>query len=179
MNSTSFLEEAAKALGPDAMSALGMSIRPSVDELQTLAQAMLEALSAEGGWGHWFAMNAVLLEALSAEWGWGHWFVVTTLLSEAVLLVVAAQTGFLDGPRDPSWMQSVAREMSLSETAFVRAEGSGYAISWYTPTTEVQLCGHATLAAAHALWEQDRVPAAEPIRFQSRSGPRTGSFAVV
>ncbi len=78
---------------------------------------------------------------------------------------------FLDGPRDPSWMQSVAREMSLSETAFVRAEGSGYAISWYTPTTEVQLCGHATLAAAHALWEQDRVPAAEPIRFQSRSGP--------
>jgi amino acid transporter len=44
-------------------------------------------------------MNAVLLEAVTAEWGWGHWFVVTTLLAEAVLLVVAAQTGFLDGPR--------------------------------------------------------------------------------
>jgi predicted PhzF superfamily epimerase YddE/YHI9 len=75
---------------------------------------------------------------------------------------------------DPSWMQAVAREMNLAETAFVvRREGSGaeYDLRWFTPTVEVALCGHATLAAAHLLWEIGAVPAGEPIRFHTLSGP--------
>ena len=53
---------------------------------------------------------------------------------------------------EASWMQLVAREMNLSETAFVSARATGFDLRWFTPTTEVDLCGHATLAAAHALW---------------------------
>src|SRR5438067_6963 len=66
---------------------------------------------------------------------------------------------FLPGPRDDSWMQQVAREMNLSETAFLHPEGDGYHLRWFTPTVEVDLCGHATLASAHVLWEQRRLPA--------------------
>ena len=60
----------------------------------------------------------------------------------------------LNTPRDAAWMQAVAAEMNLSETAFVQQAGSDYELRWFTPTTEVNLCGHATLAAAHVLWEQ-------------------------
>ncbi|MBA4376037.1 MAG: phenazine biosynthesis protein PhzF [Anaerolinea sp.] len=58
----------------------------------------------------------------------------------------------LDGARDPVWMQLVAREMNLSETAFLYPKTKGYHLQWFTPETEVDLCGHATLAAAHILW---------------------------
>ncbi|MBI1373881.1 MAG: PhzF family phenazine biosynthesis isomerase [Phycisphaera sp.] len=68
------------------------------------------------------------------------------------------------------WSQRVAAEMNLSETAFVRRSDDGWGITWFTPTTEVDLCGHATLAAAHVLWETGRVGAATPIVFNSRSG---------
>lgn len=68
------------------------------------------------------------------------------------------------------WMQQVAAEMNLSETAFVVPAGSGqWQLRWFTPTTEVDLCGHATLAAAHALWTDGGCADAE-IRFTTRSG---------
>jgi PhzF family phenazine biosynthesis protein len=71
----------------------------------------------------------------------------------------------------PEWMQAVAAEMNLSETAFVRrrAEG-GFAIRWFTPTVEVPLCGHATLASAHAIWEEGLVSREQPITFHAHSG---------
>jgi PhzF family phenazine biosynthesis protein len=72
---------------------------------------------------------------------------------------------------DEHWMQYVAREMNLSETAFVVPQTDGYGIRWFTPRVEVALCGHATLASAHILWETERVPAGKPITFTSRSGP--------
>lgn len=59
----------------------------------------------------------------------------------------------LDAPRSDRWMQSVARELGFSETAFLVATNTHYHIRWFSPTTEVALCGHATLAAAHVLWE--------------------------
>jgi predicted PhzF superfamily epimerase YddE/YHI9 len=72
---------------------------------------------------------------------------------------------------DPAWMQDVAREMNLSETAFlVPAPAKGeYDLRWFTPTTEVELCGHATLASAHVLWE-DGHNADDHVRFHTRSG---------
>src|SRR3954447_24447488 len=81
----------------------------------------------------------------------------------------------LERPADPAWMQQVAAEMNLSETAFIvpveSAPGStGFDLRWFTPAVEVDLCGHATLASAHLLWERGIAPAGEPIRFQTRSG---------
>ena len=62
----------------------------------------------------------------------------------------AAAICLLDEPRTEEWMQAVAAEMNLSETAFLRPLDEGYELRWFTPTIEVELCGHATLAAAHA-----------------------------
>ncbi len=76
----------------------------------------------------------------------------------------------LDEPCDAEWMQSVAAEMNLSETAFVWPLTDGYGLRWFTPRLEVDLCGHATLAAAHALWTEDRVAEDDAIRFETRSG---------
>jgi PhzF family phenazine biosynthesis protein len=81
----------------------------------------------------------------------------------------------LPEPRDEAWMQSVAREMNLSETAFLRKEEGGYSLRWFTPAVEVDLCGHATLASAHALWEEGHVPAGRDIRFSTRSGALTAA----
>jgi PhzF family phenazine biosynthesis protein len=67
-------------------------------------------------------------------------------------------------------MQSVAAEMNLSETAFLVAEGEGYRLRWFSPTVEVDLCGHATLASAHILWETGRIPALQIAQFYTRSG---------
>jgi len=77
----------------------------------------------------------------------------------------------LDGPRDEAWMQSVAAEMNLSETAFLERRGDSFQIRWFTPKVEVALCGHATLASAHVLFEEGIVAAESPVSFQSRSGP--------
>jgi PhzF family phenazine biosynthesis protein len=73
--------------------------------------------------------------------------------------------------RDERWMASVAAEMNLSETAFLvrRADGS-YDLRWFTPVVEVALCGHATLASAHALWERGLLAPGEAARFHTRSG---------
>jgi PhzF family phenazine biosynthesis protein len=76
----------------------------------------------------------------------------------------------LDAPRDERWMQQVAAEMNLSETAFLHAIADGWALRWFTPEVEVDLCGHATLASAHALWEAGRLGAGETARFHTASG---------
>lgn len=78
----------------------------------------------------------------------------------------------LDGEsRDDDWMQSLAAEMNLAETAFVsRREDDGYDLRWFTPLAEVDLCGHATLASAHILWSTKRHPIAQQIDFETRSG---------
>lgn len=77
---------------------------------------------------------------------------------------------FLDGPRDDAWRQSVAAEFNLSETAFVEPAGGAWRLRWFTPTVEVSLCGHATLAAAHALWESGRLAPELPARFETKGG---------
>ena len=74
----------------------------------------------------------------------------------------------LDRPRDDSWMQSVAAEMKHSETAFLLPEGSAWRLRWFTPATEVDLCGHATLASAHVLFMKEG--GLGGIRFLTRSG---------
>lgn len=76
----------------------------------------------------------------------------------------------LPGPRDASWMQDVAREMNLPETAFLFDRGDGFDLRWFTPAVEVDLCGHGTLAAAHVLWEAGWLDRREQARFQTRSG---------
>ena len=71
----------------------------------------------------------------------------------------------------PQWMQGLATETRLSETAFVQLGGdSKFALKWYTPTTEVDLCGHATLASAFVLWKEALVPGDQIIKFDTRSG---------
>lgn len=81
----------------------------------------------------------------------------------------------LDAPADAIWMQHVAAEMNLSETAFTVPQADGFSLRWFTPTVEVDLCGHATLATAHLLWEQNLAPAGESIAFQTKSGLLTCS----
>ncbi len=78
----------------------------------------------------------------------------------------------LDGPRDERWMQDLAREMNLSETAFLLKSDAGdsFGLRWFTPTIEVDLCGHATLASAHALWEEGHLTPDAPAFFDTRSG---------
>ena len=80
----------------------------------------------------------------------------------------------LPAPRDEGWMQSVAREMNLSETAFLVRAADGYDLRWFTPSVEVALCGHATLASAHVLWEDGHLPSARQARFHTKSGLLTG-----
>lgn len=72
-------------------------------------------------------------------------------------------------------MQILAREMNLSETAFLRPVDDGYELRWFTPTVEVDLCGHATLAAAHFLWESGKLGNGSEARFQTRSGLLTAA----
>lgn len=84
----------------------------------------------------------------------------------------------LPEPRDSAWMQAVAAEMNLSETAFVRSlPGGGYALRWFTPEVEVDLCGHATLATAHVLWECGDAPRTDDLRFDTASGPLTATLS--
>lgn len=76
----------------------------------------------------------------------------------------------LDEPGDAAWMQDVAREMNLAETAFLQKQADGYDLRWFTPAVEVDLCGHATLASAHVLWEAGYLPPQEQARFHTKSG---------
>jgi len=76
----------------------------------------------------------------------------------------------LTEPRDEAWMQNMAREMNLSETAFLRKQTDGFGLRWFTPAVEVALCGHATLASAHVLWETGLLAPQEEARFHTKSG---------
>ena len=76
----------------------------------------------------------------------------------------------LDGPAEEEWMQNVALEMNLAETAFVYPDGERYNLRWFTPTVEVDLCGHATLASAHVLWETGALSLDQKAQFNTRSG---------
>jgi PhzF family phenazine biosynthesis protein len=78
----------------------------------------------------------------------------------------------LSEPAEDPWMQDVAAELNLSETAFARRilTSSKFSLRWFTPKSEVDLCGHATLATAHVLWEEEHLPAGEPASFETRSG---------
>ncbi len=76
----------------------------------------------------------------------------------------------LDGPAEEAWMQSVAAEMNVSETAFIHEDRGVYQLRWFTPTVEVDLCGHATLASAHILWEQGLLDEDRTAVFETRSG---------
>jgi PhzF family phenazine biosynthesis protein len=79
----------------------------------------------------------------------------------------------LTRPAEPDWMQAVAREMNLSETAFLHPDGGDWSLRWFSPLIEVDLCGHATLAAAHVLLEGGRLAPGEAARFRTRSGMLT------
>jgi PhzF family phenazine biosynthesis protein len=80
----------------------------------------------------------------------------------------------LTTPREDAWMQQVALEMNLSESAFLhRRSDGGFDLRWFTPTTEVALCGHATLASAHALWESGQLQAGQAASFHTKSGVLT------
>ena len=76
----------------------------------------------------------------------------------------------LPEPADDRWMQQLANEMNLSETAFLVEQDDGYQLRWFTPAVEVELCGHATLASAHILWEQGFLSTDSPARFYTQSG---------
>ncbi len=76
----------------------------------------------------------------------------------------------LSSPKDDSWMQNVAQEMNLSETAFLIKQQDGYNLRWFTPATEVPLCGHATLASSHVLWSENHLSDNESARFHTKSG---------
>lgn len=81
----------------------------------------------------------------------------------------------LSAPREERWMQDVATEMNLSETAFLHPLDDGWGLRWFTPKVEVDLCGHATLASAHVLWQDGLLPAGAEARFHTRSGLLTAA----
>lgn len=82
----------------------------------------------------------------------------------------------LPGPCDEHWMQKVAEEMNLSEVAFLHKSGDGFNLRWFTPATEVDLCGHATLASAHILWEHSHLKPDRKVLFYTRSGLLTAEY---
>jgi len=83
----------------------------------------------------------------------------------------------LETTRDEGWMQSVAAEMNLSETAFVVANSDGsFNLRWFTPAVEVELCGHATLGTAHILWEADHLDRTQRAQFHTKSGLLTADW---
>jgi len=76
----------------------------------------------------------------------------------------------LESSRNENWMQQLAKEMNLSETAFLFRRAEGFELRWFTPTCEVDLCGHATLAGAFALWEAGVLKPVQEARFYTKSG---------
>jgi PhzF family phenazine biosynthesis protein len=81
----------------------------------------------------------------------------------------------LQGPVEDEWMHKVAREMNLSETAFLWRLEDGFSLRWFTPAVEVELCGHATLASAHILWETRTLSRRHEARFHTLSGLLTAT----
>src|SRR5262245_867514 len=85
----------------------------------------------------------------------------------------AAAVCLLEGSADPAWMQSVAAELNQAATAFIVPAEASYGLRWFTPTSELTLCGHGTLAAAHALWE--RGDPTDPVTFATAWGSLTAN----
>ena len=85
----------------------------------------------------------------------------------------SAAVCLLSEPKDESWMQDLATEMNLSETAFLDKREAGYNLRWFTPAVEVDLCGHATLASTHALLELGTLQDNEQVSYHTRSGVLT------
>lgn len=81
----------------------------------------------------------------------------------------------LSAPQSDAWMQNVAKEMNLSETAFLLPQEEGYRLRWFTPAVEVPLCGHATLASAHVLWSEGHLSPDEVAQFDTQSGRLTAT----
>ncbi len=81
----------------------------------------------------------------------------------------------LPEPASEDWMRNVAREMNLSETAFLVRRAHDYDLRWFTPSVEIDLCGHGTLASAHVLWETGEARPDDTIHFSTRSGPLSAS----
>lgn len=87
-----------------------------------------------------------------------------------------AGVALLDGsPPSDAWCQAVAMEMNQAETAFLTRRPDGFGLRWFTPVAEVDLCGHATLAAAHFLWDTGALAGDTSARFHSRSGLLTAT----
>lgn len=103
----------------------------------------------------------------------GQSVVVVDAFTDAPFSGNPAAVCILPAPRDERWMQQVAREMNLSETAFLHSENGGYRLRWFTPTVEVDLCGHATLASSHVLWESGAAKPEDRLTFHTRSGELT------
>ncbi len=82
----------------------------------------------------------------------------------------------LPEPKPDAWLQSLAMELNLAETAFLDSRDDGsYGLRWFTPTVEVDLCGHATVASAHVLWQIGALAEHEIARFHTRSGLLTAT----
>lgn len=90
--------------------------------------------------------------------------------SEAPFKGNPAGVCLLQEPADPAWMQNVATEMNLSETAFLVPGTDGFGLRWFTPKVEVKLCGHGTLASAHILWQEGILGPDKEARFHTKSG---------
>ena len=81
----------------------------------------------------------------------------------------------LESPRSDEWMQAIASERNLSETAFLERRDNGFGLRWFTPRIEVDLCGHATLASAHYLWEAGHLNQGDTAVFHTKSGELTAT----
>lgn len=86
-----------------------------------------------------------------------------------------AAVTLLDTPKPDLWMQAVAREMNQAETAFLLRRGDEFGLRWFTPTVEMDLCGHATLASGHFLWQERHLQDTQPAVFHTRSGVLTAT----
>ena len=88
-----------------------------------------------------------------------------------------AAVTLLAAARPAAWMQALAAELNLPATVFVVATREGFGLRWFSPAAELTLCGHGTLAAAHALWETERLERAETARFVTRGGPLAATWS--
>jgi PhzF family phenazine biosynthesis protein len=104
-----------------------------------------------------------------------HLYLIDAFTSEALSGNPAAVC-LLPEARPDTWLQAVAREMNQAETAFLRRGSDGFELRWFTPAVEVDLCGHATLASAHFLWEEHHLAPDEAAPFHTRSGLLTASL---
>ena len=104
-----------------------------------------------------------------------HKIIVVDAFTDTPFAGNPAAVCLLPAPADEAWMRLVAREMNLAETAFLYPEADGWRLRWLTPSVEVDLCGHATLASAHVLWEDGHLSHSATAQFYTRSGLLTAT----